>query len=453
MSGFELALISPGREGSVVSGRWKGVVNFYRLTLPLLAGLTPRKRYRISVFDECVDRVPVDRSFDLVALSVMTPYAPRAYELAKRFRASGAKVVLGGQHPTLLPHEAVQHADAVVVGDAESTWPQVLADFESGSLSSLYRADRIGSAGSERTLPDRSVTQSKSALVFSTVETSRGCPYVCDYCTIASFYKSDYGRYSFDTILADIESIPGKYVFFVDDNFIGGSRADRTRTKALLRELKGLKKRWLCQSTVLLADDEELLQAAAAAGCVGVYLGLESVSSESLKEVRKGWNKPEAYVSRIGRIRAAGVAIEAGLIFGFDHDDSDVFQRTAEFVYETGIESPNAHILTPYPGTPLFARYEREARILHYDWSSYNTGNVVFRPSLMTSDELAAGYEWWYKEVFSPRRVLSRVRKANFSYYAALVNLVKAVEVRRRGFSCNTDKVAGGEERHLSVPA
>ncbi|MFI5251285.1 MAG: B12-binding domain-containing radical SAM protein [Bacteroidota bacterium] len=434
MKKFNLALISPGREGSVVSGRWKGMVNFYRLTLPLLAGLTPKDRYTISIFDECVDTIPLDRDFDLVAMSVMTAYAPRAYELCRNLQKRGSIVVLGGHHPTLLPTEAMEYADTVAIGDAEAIWPQILQDFEKGILQKIYHGTDIGADFNRSLYPDRYSVKQKSMLVFNTVETSRGCPYLCDYCTIASFYKSSYRKYSIESVMRDIESTNGKYIFFVDDNLIGGNAQDRNRTKELLRALIPLNKRWFCQATVKFADDEELLSLAALAGCVGVYLGLESISTESLNEVRKGWNKPESYSERIKRIRSAGIAIEAGLIFGFDHDNRDVFKRTAEFIIQTGIESPNGHLLTPYPGTPLFDRMQSEKRILTYDWSLYNTGNVVFKPLKMTPDELFEGYVNWYQKMFSTSTIVERLTKANFPYYTALIGLAKAIEVRRREF-------------------
>lgn len=434
MKKHRLALISPGKEGSVVSGRWKGIVNFYRLTLPLLAGLTPKDRYDISVYDECVDVVPLSEDFDIVAMSVMTAYAPRAYELARHFRASGATVVMGGHHPTLLSNEVAGHADVVAVGDAEPIWQSILHDFESGRLKKVYRSEEVGLNSEFRKYPDREVVQNKSMLVFNTVETSRGCPYRCEYCTIASFYNAGYKKYHIESVVSDIEGTSGEYIFFVDDNIIGGNTIDRNRTKELLRAIIPLRKKWFCQATVNFADDEELLSLATLAGCVGVYLGLESVSTDSLNEVKKSWNKPDSYVERIKKIRSHGIAIEAGLIFGFDHDDRDVFDRTAEFITKTGIESPNAHLLTPYPGTPLFARLYREDRILTYDWSLYNTGNVVFKPLKMTPDELFEGYVKWYQEIFSIRTILSRLRTANFPYYTALIALAKGLEVRRKGF-------------------
>lgn len=282
---IKAALISPGKEGSVVSGQWKGFVSFYRLTLPLLAGLMPSDKYDIDLYDESVEKIPKNKEYDFVAMSVMTPYALRAYELAREYKQSGAVVVLGGQHPTLLPEEASLHAHAIAIGDAELTWPSILRDFESGNLKKVYRAQGIAEV--ERVIPRRELLKKKSSLVFNTIETSRGCPYVCDYCTIASFYDSAYKKYPLDSVVRDIAALSGNYLFFVDDNLIGGSSNDRERTKDLLREITGLKKKWFCQSTVRLADDEELLELAAEAGCSGVYLGLESISQESLGEVKK----------------------------------------------------------------------------------------------------------------------------------------------------------------------
>lgn len=431
MTQYNLALLSPGREGSVISGWWKGVINFYRLALPLLAALTDREKYRITAFDECVDRQILNDDFDLVAMSVMTPYAPRAYELAKKFQSRGSKVILGGNHPTLLPDEAEQYADAVAIGDAELTWPQIIQDFERKQLKRRYNADRLNIGLNERILPDRSVLRQKSLMVFSTAETSRGCPYTCDHCSVSAFYTG-YRQHPLDTIIEDLAKVPGRYIFFVDDNFIGSSKLHRERIKEVLRAITPLRKRWFSQVTIQFADDPELLELAIRSGCAGVYIGFESVAIDSLREIHKGWSRPDSFSERIKRIRDRGIAIEAGLMFGFDNDTPDIFERAAEFVHQTGIESPNAHILTPYPGTPLYRRLETEGRIFSHDWSLYNTGHVVFRPAKMTTDELQAGYEWWYREVFSLPQMFRRIWRSNLRPYSLLTNTAKAIEIHRQ---------------------
>jgi radical SAM superfamily enzyme YgiQ (UPF0313 family) len=433
MAQYKLALISPGREGSVVSGRWKWLFNFYRLTLPVLAALTDQEKYQIEAFDECVDsRIPLT-GFDLVAMSVMTPYAPRAYDLARQFQAQGAKVILGGPHVMLLPDEAEKHADAIAIGDAELIWPQILDDFEHERLQSRYVAGVMDiSANRQRILPNRSVLRTKSLMVFSTAETSRGCPHNCEHCVIAAIYRGVHRHHPIETIEEDFASIPGRNIFVVDDNLAGSSQGSRKRTKEILRAITPLNKRWFSQATIQFADDPELLELAARSGCAGVYIGLESILEASLRETRKVWSRPNAFAERLKRIRDHGIFVEVGLMFGFDNDSPDVFEQTAEFVHQTGIESPNAHLLTPYPGTRLFQRLEREGRILTRDWSLYNTGHVVFQPTQMTPDQLRTGYEWWYRQVFSPIRICQRVWQSNFRGYSLLINILKAAEVHRQ---------------------
>ena len=432
----KIALISPGREGSVVSGRWKGIVNFYRLTLPILSSMVPKEHFDVFVYDESVDDVPMGQGFDLVAMSVMTPYAYRAYALSEIFKRNGSIVVLGGHHPSLKPDEAIVNCDVVVKGDAEANWPLVLEDFLSEKITGkrIYENQNCNLNLKKRIVPDRSVIRDKSLLVFNTVETSRGCPYSCEYCTVAAFYKSSYFQYSVKSVIEEISSIKGNFIFFVDDNLLASGPRYRERAISLLKALIPLKKKWFCQATIKIADDPELLDLAVKAGCMAVYLGLESLSKESLHEVKKGWNKPDSYLERIKRIRDAGIAIEAGIIFGFDADDKSVFKRTAEFVLKAQIESPNAHLLTPYPGTPLFDRMKSQNRILTERWNYYNTGHVVFRPMQMTPDELAEGYQEWYRDVFSVRNIVSRMKKANFAYYALLTNMAKSFEVKRPAF-------------------
>ena len=430
----KIALISPGKEGSVVSGRWKGIVNFYRLTLPLLYSLVPKGLYDIDVYDECVDDIPFDKEYGLVAMSVMTPYAKRAYEISKIFMKNGATVVLGGHHPTLMHDEAKKNCDVVVRGDAEVSWPKVLHDYARNELrGKTYSYQGIGFDSESRVMPDRSILKNKSLLIFNTVETSRGCPYSCEYCTVAGFYKSSYLQYTVESVISEIATIKGKFIFFVDDNLFGGG-GDRNRAVRLLKALIPLKKKWFCQATIKIADDAELLSLAVQAGCMAVYLGLESLSKNSLSEVNKSWNKPESYIERIKKIRDAGIAIEAGIIFGFDDDTPDVFDSTAEFILKTGIESPNAHILTPYPGTPLFKRMEEQNRIITYDWNYYNTGHVVYKPVGMSEQCLMDGYKNWYRESFSVKKIVERMKKANFPYYALLTNIAKNHEVNRASF-------------------
>jgi len=436
MPKYKIALISPGREGSVVSGQWKGIVNFYRLTLPLLSSMVPKEHFDVFVYDESVDTVPLDMHFDMVAMSVMTPYANRAYELSEIFKNNGATVVLGGHHPSLMADEAKDHCDVVVKGDAESNWPLLLEDYLADRITEkrVYDNPVTNLNAKKRLVPDRSVIRDKSLLVFNTVETSRGCPYSCEYCTVAAFYKSSYSQYSVESVINEIRSIKGKFIFFVDDNLLASDPKHRERTISLLKALIPLKKKWFCQATIKIADDSELLRLAQKAGCMAVYLGIESLSKSSLVEVKKAWNRPDSYYERIKKIRDAGIAIEAGIIFGFDNDDRSVFERTADFVLEAKIESPNAHILTPYPGTPLYNRMLAEDRIIIKNWNYYNTGNVVFQPRCMSADELLEGYQSWYRDVFSVNNIVSRLKKANFPYYALLTNMAKGFEVRRTGF-------------------
>jgi len=407
MPKYKLALVSPGKEGSVVSGSWKHLVTFYRLTLPLLAAYVDLDKYEVLIIEESVDRsVPLD-GFDLVAMSVMTPYAPRAYELAREFRRHGARVVLGGIHPTLLPEEALKHADAIAIGAAEMTWPHILLDFENGTLKRRYTEK--SPTDSHRILPNRSILKGKSLMTFGTVETTRGCPKHCAHCAVvATQGMQGYQQFDIESVIRDLASVQGKYVFFVDSNFFG-TRKDRERMLKLLSEMRPLKKQWFCDATISLADDPEMLEAAVRAGLGGVYIGLESVIPDSLREVGKGWSRSDSYIERIKLIRSLGVAVEGGFMFGFDSDTLDVFKRTAEFVYKSGIESPNAHILTPYPGTALFERLEHEKRILTFDWSLYDTGHVVFKPINMEPEELEEGYRQWYREVFSPSKTFRRI--------------------------------------------
>jgi len=412
---MKVALINPKNKSQRVNGFLKRITSAYRVTFPVLASYLPED-VDLTVYEENVEKIKFDENFDLVGVSVQTNAFNRAREISEQFRNRNIPVIWGGIHPTALPEESKKHADVIVIGPGEIVLPKLISDYKNGELKREYTGIPVEG---KRLLPDRSVLKGKSLISYETVETSRSCPYSCEYCSVHLVHGKRFQQFSIDSVIEDIESTRGRSIFFVDDNLIGNPRY----AKELFRRMIGLNKRWVSQAPVSIAEDPELLRLAAESGCFGLYLGLESLSQESLAEAHKNGNNIERYPDLIKKIHDFGLVIETGFIFGFDNDDSSVFDRTLEFVDKNQIDSPDFHILTPYPGTKLFRRIESEGRLMHRDWSKYNRGNVVFQPKRMSAEELQDGYDMADRESLSLGRIVNRTLSSNHPFYTFVVNM------------------------------
>jgi radical SAM superfamily enzyme YgiQ (UPF0313 family) len=381
-------------------------IRFPQLTMPLLAALTPPD-IEVHHTDEIITEVDYARPTDLVAITCSTPAAFHAYEISQRFRDRGIPVVLGGPHPTLMPAEAQAHADAVVVGEAEETWPRLIADFRQGRIQPLYRAARAPSlAGLPHARRDllEGRWYSKGVMI-----ASRGCPNECEYCTLPHLYHRSLRFRPVEEVAAEVAAIQGKPIVFWDDNII----AHPTYAKALFKAITPYRKWWTAQATIQVAEDEDLLRLAAESGCKAFFLGLESFSQASLDGTAKGFNRVADYRQIVSKLHAYGIAVQAGIMLGFDQDGPDVFERTAEAATRIGIDNATISLVVPFPGTRLFARLEREGRILTRDWSKYNgKTDVVFRPRLMTPDALQAGFERARREFYSWGSIWTRLSQS-----------------------------------------
>ncbi|MBC7328159.1 B12-binding domain-containing radical SAM protein [bacterium] len=365
---------------------------FPPLGLLQVAALTPSD-IEVKLTDEAVEDIDFDSDADLVGISFNTASAIRAFQVAEEFRKRGKKVVVGGAHPTMMPEECAQYADSVVIGEAECSWHRVLQDFKKGKLEKFYRCDGFPSL-ENLPIPRRDLLDPKKYAVFWTIQTTRGCPFNCDFCSVTRFFGRTYRTRPIREVIKEVESIESKFLIFVDDNILGIPQYARE----LFKELTPLKKIWLSQGSLNAAKDEELIKLAAKAGCRGLFIGFESVSEECLKEVGKRHNIVEEYRNRIKLLHHYGIAIIGAFIFGFDHDDKDVFKRTVDFVYREKIDMPQFSILTPLPGTALYERWDKEGRIFTKDWAKYTGNHCVYYPKNMTREELEAGLRWAYKE-------------------------------------------------------
>jgi radical SAM superfamily enzyme YgiQ (UPF0313 family) len=374
-----------------------------KLGLLTIAALTP-SNIEVTLTDESVQEIDFDKEVDLVGITAMTSTAVRAYEIADTFREKGKCVVLGGIHPSAMPEEAAQHADSVVIGEAEGIWPELLSDYKSGKLKNFYQRKEWASL-ENLPIPRRDLIKPKSCLLANTVQTSRGCPFNCDFCSVSLFFGNTYRFRPIADVVNEVKSLKGKYLFFVDDNIAG----NRQRAKELFKALIPYKKKWISQATTTFAKDEELLKLAARAGCTAMFIGYESISPASLKEVSKSFNIVQHYKEGINRMHDYGIHVHGAFIFGFDHDDANIFERTVEFVNDAKLDSAAFAPLTPLPGTPVYRKLMQENRIITRDWNKYG-GGVVFQPKLMSADALSEGIKWAWKMCYSYKSILSRLK-------------------------------------------
>ncbi|MFA4828918.1 MAG: radical SAM protein [Thermodesulfovibrionales bacterium] len=376
-----------------------------QLTMPYLAALTPED-IEISISDEMIGPLNLENDADLVGITFVTPFAHRAYELGTIYRSQGKKVVFGGPHASLVPEEAKEYSDAVVVGEAEDTWPLLIEDFKQKKLKPFYRS----AAPDLKSIPfaRRSLLRRKHYIVPDVIQASRGCPFRCDFCTLGAIYGYGHRLRPVEEVIREIETFEGDTFIFWDDNIVGTP----SYAKELFRRLIPYKKKWLGQGSITITRDRELLSLASMSGCIGLFVGIESVSQDSLETVNKGFNKVSSLKDEIKKFHDAGIAVLAGMIFGFDADDGSVFERTLEVAIKAAIDGISFSILTPYPGTKLFKKLQSEGRILHRDWSKYNSEHVVFMPKKMSPDELQRGHNRANRQFYSIPSIVRRLLKS-----------------------------------------
>jgi radical SAM superfamily enzyme YgiQ (UPF0313 family) len=403
-----LLVLPAGEKVRVTPGRLqvprRAMLRFSVLPLTVVAALTPRE-HEVRIVDENVEPLDFDLACDVVGVTFMTALAPRAYAIAREFRRRGRLVVAGGYHATFCPEETAAHFDAVVVGDAEGVWPRVLADLAGGTLRPLYGAPPAADLELHTPIPRRELlaAQARRYVTINAVQTSRGCRHGCRYCSITAFHHRTQRHRPVAEVLADLQTVPRHFIF-VDDNIA----ADRGYAAELFTAMAPLRKRWVSQCSLEVADDAELLGLMRAAGCRGLFIGLETTNAANLTAVGKQFNDSARYRERIRRLHRAGIGIVAGIILGLDHDAPGVFAGTLRFLQQMHLEAVQVNILTPLPGTPLFGDFERAGRVTDRDWSHYDFRHVVFRPAGMTAEELQAGADWVYAQFYRLDRIVWR---------------------------------------------
>ena len=396
---MNLMLVSPTEK---VGKKVFKVTTVPKLALHILASLTPQD-VALTIVDEQTGSIDPSRDFDLVGITVLTATANRAYELADRYRARGSKVVLGGVHPTVLPQEAAQHADAVVLGEAEGSWAEVLADFKRNSLRTFYRSPTLDL--SRRPSLYREVQMGKVLFNCVPLITTRGCPYSCEFCSAPALYGREIRHKPIARVVEDIVLSGSRTFLILDDNVVGHPNY----SKELFQALIPMGITWTGQSSVSIARDKELLRLCRLSGCVALLFGVESVSPASLRGLRKSLKSLKETEEAVKIVQDQGIAFHPSIILGFDTDTKAVFNDTLEFLARTKLPTAALHVLTPYPGTAVHRRFMDEGRILSENWSHYNNTTVVFRPKNMTPDELTEGYEFVRRSFYSLSSIARRI--------------------------------------------
>ncbi|MBI5945730.1 MAG: B12-binding domain-containing radical SAM protein [Chloroflexi bacterium] len=381
-------------------------LGFQQITMPYLAARVP-DGWEVSHVDEEAEKINWDIEVDVVGITFHTPSAYHAYEIAGRFRLREICVVLGGPHVTLVPEEASQNADVIFIGEAEGLWEEFLKSFEAGSYQHVYQQT---SAPILENIPMARKDlfhrhDHTSGVLFAT----RGCPHECEFCTIAVMYCRKFRKRPVVEVAAEYASFKGKVIIFWDDNI----SADMKYAKELFRAITPYRKWWSSQASIHAGRDDEFLKAASESGCKQLFLGLESVSQQSMTGANKGFNHVEEYFQIIERIHSHGIAVQAGIVFGFDQDTSQIFEDTLDFLEQAGVQNATFNILTPFPGTPLYRRIESEGRLLTCDWRKYNSRHdVVYQPKLMSVNELLAGFQYANERFYSLSSIAKRLSRS-----------------------------------------
>jgi radical SAM superfamily enzyme YgiQ (UPF0313 family) len=398
------------------------------MTLPAVAATIPDK-HNIRIIHETFEDIDYSDNYDLVGISCFTMFAPAVYQIADRFRKLGVPVILGGYHPTALPDEAINHADSVVIGEAEYNFPRLLKDFEKGNLQQYYK---INKPVNPEDIPSLRRDLINYPILSDGMRITRGCPKQCEFCSITYFFKHHYRKRPIQNIIKELKSMPRKFMYIHDANLT----ADLDYSKNLFKEMikQKVNKKWFANGNIYkLGTDKEFLKLAKRAGCFGWTTGFESLSQQSLDSVNKKENIVEKYSDWIDIIRENGMAVNGLFMFGFDHDTPDIFDKTIDALNSWKIDVGEFNILTPLPGTPLYTKMDKEGRIFTKDWSKYTQAQVVFKPKQMSPEELYDGIKKVIKEFQSYKNMLKRWSKfPNLSLSSSIISYLISMDLFRK---------------------
>lgn len=381
---------------------------FPYLSLPTIASFFP-DNFNISIIDENIKEIDFSENFDIILISIMTPNACRGYKIAQVFMKRGIRVILGGIHASVRPEEAKQYATSIAIGECEYYIKELISDIQNNTLKEIYKTENFCNMDNIP-IPRKDLLSDKY-LFKGTLQTTRGCPFDCEFCSVTPFFGNTYRKKSIDKILMELKEEKSRFIFFVDDNITG----DKNYAKALFKALIPLKIKWLSQSSIKIADDDELLQLAKKSGCRGLFIGFESLNDANLKIMGKQFNKISLYKEKIKRIQDHGIGIQGSFIFGYDNDTEESFDQVYEFVNKTRMDAVLFSILTPFPGTRIYTRLHNENRILSYNWDDYDMNTVVFQPKLLSPEKLQKLFNEINTKVYSVSSLFKRLTKLNRS--------------------------------------
>ncbi len=400
-----------------------------QLALYILQGLTPQE-HDVTIVEEEAEDIDLEYECSLVGISCMTANAPRAYELCHKFKERGKTVVLGGVHPTILPHEALEHADCVVIGEAEGVWEQLLDDFMRDRLEEKYHNPNPDLG---KYVPkDFSKIIKKGLFNVFPIMTTRGCPYNCDFCCVTNLFGKKIRHVPIENVLRDIRDSGARNFMFLDDNIIGHPKY----AKELFKAIKPLNIVWVGQASVsLLVKDNELMQLAAESGCKALFFGIESVSEEQLQTMRKAFKEIKQMEDAFKKIKKMRILIHASMVFGFDNDTKEIFNDTVRFLIKNKVSTVSFNVLTPYPGTKIYQDLKKENRLTTTDWRYYDHNTVVFKPKNMTPYELQMGKINARKKFYTIASILKRLPGNLYNlvlYFATNYGHMKQAKVEAR---------------------
>jgi radical SAM superfamily enzyme YgiQ (UPF0313 family) len=415
------------------------------LALPILASLSPADA-QISFTDDLLTPINAEKDLkevDLVGITVLSKTALRAYRIADAYRKKGIPVVLGGIHPTAVPEEAKEHADSVVIGEAEEIWPHLVEDFRAGSLKPFYRQESYTDL-SKMPIPRRDILPKKGYLPLDVVQVSRGCPFRCEFCTVQKFFGEAYRARPISDVVEEVRHLPHRWMMFNDDNIIGNPSYSRELLKALIP----LKKKWFGQASLSGLKKVENIEWLAKGGCTSLFIGFESLSKNNLVASQKFQNDPSEYREIIDTLHRFGIAICGSFVFGFDEDDPSVFEETVSFAIQTKLFSAVFMILTPYPGTALYDRVKNEGRLLQDQWwllERPEDSAPYFLPMKMSSEALREGWKKAWKEFNAIPSILKRF---HWDYSPTLINRIGYFPFQLMQHRFTKKKILGGKRRY-----
>jgi len=402
---MKIAFISPTGAMHRYNGLFHKNLHYAPITLTLLAALVPKElEAEVIIYDESAEAIPLDIDADIVAITCITGTAVRSYKYADYFRSKGITVLMGGVHPSLMPDEAKEHADSILVSLGDHSFPKALLDWKNGKLKDFYYPDGNEDIAN-RPIPRRDLLNKDKYITLNTVEVVRGCNLNCTFCA----YPKAFGRKIYTKPIPDVveelKSLKGRIVVFPDVNLL----ADTEYAKELFKAMIPLKKWWFGLTTSEIGFDDEMLKLFRKSGCKGLLIGFESINQASQKEMRKGVNKVDEYANLMKKLHKYGVMVMGCFAFGSDEDRKDVFKRTVEMVNKCKIDLPRYAILTPFPNTDLYNQLEKEKRITESNWALYDVEHVVYKPKHMTKEELLEGIEWAWKETYKVKNIVKRI--------------------------------------------